>query len=114
MHYIFSSPLGVFAIDPTLVSILFKVEIQHFGKVFSKMLLKMLFLKYFLALIFYIYAKIFFKLETGLCVYIPHGNSWQRLGAPRNKRPIDSVILDIGVKERLLDDISNFFTSQQW
>ncbi|CAK5075302.1 unnamed protein product [Meloidogyne enterolobii] len=54
------------------------------------------------------------QLETGLCVYIPHGNSWQRLGAPRNKRPIDSVILDIGVKERLLDDISNFFTSQQW
>uniref|UniRef100_A0A1I8B3K3 Mitochondrial chaperone BCS1 n=1 Tax=Meloidogyne hapla TaxID=6305 RepID=A0A1I8B3K3_MELHA len=53
------------------------------------------------------------QLETGLCVYIPHGNSWQRLGSPRNKRPIDSVILDVGVKERLLDDISSFFTSQQ-
>jgi hypothetical protein len=54
------------------------------------------------------------KLETGLSVYIPNGPSWNRFGNPKMKRPLDSVILDDGIKERLQADISTFISSKKW
>jgi len=41
-----------------------------------------------------------------------HG--WQPFGPPRRKRPLSSVILDEGVMNAILDDISIFLTSMEW
>ncbi|KAL4810010.1 BCS1 N terminal-domain-containing protein [Aspergillus unguis] len=40
--------------------------------------------------------------------------SWTPLGEPRRKRPLDSVILDAGVKERIVDDVKDFVSSATW
>ncbi|KAL4878670.1 BCS1 N terminal-domain-containing protein [Aspergillus karnatakaensis] len=39
---------------------------------------------------------------------------WEPLGNPRRKRPLDSVILDKGVKERIVDDVKDFLSSEKW
>lgn len=39
---------------------------------------------------------------------------WKPFGEPRRKRPLDSVILDEGVKERILTDIEEFIQSAEW
>lgn len=54
------------------------------------------------------------KVETGLSIYIPYGQSWHRFGNPKKKRPLDSVILDSGVKETLQADIDGFLSAQKW
>ena len=41
-------------------------------------------------------------------------NSWERFGEPRRKRPIESVILDKGVKESIVSDVKDFLRSSQW
>lgn len=40
--------------------------------------------------------------------------AWAPLGEPRRKRPLDSVILDAGVKERIVEDIKDFVSSATW
>ncbi|KAL9130415.1 MAG: hypothetical protein Q9217_001382 [Psora testacea] len=52
--------------------------------------------------------------EGKTIVYTSRGVSWERFGEPRRKRPIDSVILDKGVKERILDDVKGFLGSGKW
>lgn len=47
-------------------------------------------------------------------VYASRGLSWEMLGEPRRKRPFESVILDKGVKERVLKDIKDFLSSENW
>ncbi|KAL4870938.1 hypothetical protein BDV12DRAFT_40693 [Aspergillus spectabilis] len=44
----------------------------------------------------------------------PDSTTWERLGEPRRKRPLNSVILDKGVKERIVDDVKDFLSSEQW
>ena len=39
---------------------------------------------------------------------------WKISGDPRRKRPLESVILDRGVKERIVDDVKEFLRSRQW
>ncbi|KAK1834870.1 P-loop containing nucleoside triphosphate hydrolase protein [Podospora conica] len=39
---------------------------------------------------------------------------WVPLGKPRLKRPLGSVILDEGVKERIVGDVKEFLAAQQW
>lgn len=39
---------------------------------------------------------------------------WRPFGDARQKRPIDSVILDQGIKERILADVKDFLESQKW
>ena len=39
---------------------------------------------------------------------------WEQFGEPRRKRPIDSVILDRGVKERIIADVREFLASGKW
>ncbi|KAL2144401.1 hypothetical protein VTI28DRAFT_9138 [Corynascus sepedonium] len=47
-------------------------------------------------------------------VYTARKMEWAVLGKPRLKRPLGSVILDEGVKERLVDDVKEFLRAQQW
>ena len=41
-------------------------------------------------------------------------NGWKPFGNPRRKRNIDSVILDDGTAEAVIEDIYEFLTSKQW
>lgn len=47
-------------------------------------------------------------------VYTARKMEWAVLGKPRLKRPLGSVILDEGVKERLVGDVKEFLAAQQW
>ncbi|KAL2015484.1 hypothetical protein VTK56DRAFT_5373 [Thermocarpiscus australiensis] len=47
-------------------------------------------------------------------VYTARKMEWAPLGKPRLKRPLGSVILDEGVKERLVADVKEFLAAQQW
>lgn len=40
--------------------------------------------------------------------------NWTQFGEPRRKRPLESVILDEGVKERIVDDVKEFLRSREW
>lgn len=42
------------------------------------------------------------------------GIEWIQFGDARRKRPLDSVILDQGIKERIVDDVKDFLGRQQW
>ncbi|KAM3066381.1 Complex III assembly protein translocase and chaperone [Clarireedia jacksonii] len=42
------------------------------------------------------------------------GQEWRKFGLPRRKRPLSSVILDRGVKERIIEDVEDFLNRQQW
>ncbi|KAI9843599.1 MAG: hypothetical protein M1838_002531 [Thelocarpon superellum] len=47
-------------------------------------------------------------------VYTSWGTEWRPFGQARQKRPLDSVILDRGVKERILADVQDFLASDAW
>ena len=47
-------------------------------------------------------------------IYIPRSISWDSFGNPRQKRPLESVILDAGVKERIVADVQDFMASEKW
>ncbi len=46
--------------------------------------------------------------------YIAFGHEWRLFGHSRPKRAIDSVILDNGVAELVVNDLYNFVSSSQW
>ncbi|KAL8821101.1 MAG: hypothetical protein Q9191_007382 [Dirinaria sp. TL-2023a] len=52
--------------------------------------------------------------EGKTIVYTARSATWERFGEPRRKRPIDSVILDRGVKERIVADVREFLASGKW
>lgn len=52
--------------------------------------------------------------EGKTTVYSARGMDWSPLGDPRKKRPIESVVLDNGVKESILADVQDFLSRQQW
>lgn len=55
------------------------------------------------------------RAHTGKTViFTARGLEWQRLGDPRKKRPLGSVILDQGVKENVVADVHDFLDRQQW
>jgi chaperone BCS1 len=47
-------------------------------------------------------------------MYTARGNAWEPFGDARRKRPLDSVILDQGIKERIVDDVNEFLGKHQW
>ncbi|OQR73902.1 mitochondrial chaperone BCS1-like [Tropilaelaps mercedesae] len=47
-------------------------------------------------------------------MYTPMGSEWRQFGHPRGRRPLDSVILDTGIKERILNDVNEFMNAPQW
>lgn len=52
--------------------------------------------------------------EGKTVVYSARGMEWTPLGDPRKKRPLDSVVLDEGVKESIVGDVHDFLSKQQW
>ncbi|KAL1857890.1 Complex III assembly protein translocase and chaperone [Paecilomyces lecythidis] len=52
--------------------------------------------------------------EGKTSIYNSWGAEWRQFGQPRRKRPIESVILDKGVKERIVADVKDFMGSHQW
>ncbi|PFH57922.1 hypothetical protein XA68_14411 [Ophiocordyceps unilateralis] len=52
--------------------------------------------------------------EGKTLVYSARGIEWTLLGDPRKKRPLGSVVLDEGVKERIVADVKDFLSRQQW
>ena len=52
--------------------------------------------------------------EGKTIVYQARATSWEKFGEPRRKRPIESVILDKGVKERVISDVKGFLGSAKW
>ncbi|EEA27429.1 Complex III assembly protein translocase and chaperone [Talaromyces marneffei ATCC 18224] len=47
-------------------------------------------------------------------IYNSWGAEWQQFGHPRRKRPLESVVLDEGIKERIVDDVKDFLESGSW
>lgn len=52
--------------------------------------------------------------EGKTTIYNSWGTEWRPFGNPRRKRPIDSVVLDNGVRERIVDDVKDFLGSASW
>lgn len=52
--------------------------------------------------------------EGKTIVYTSRSTSWERFGEPRRKRPLESVILDQGVKEHIVADVKEFLVSGKW
>ena len=52
--------------------------------------------------------------EGKTIVYTSRGISWEKFGEPRRKRPIASVVLDKGIKERIVADVKDFLASGKW
>ncbi|PYH93665.1 hypothetical protein BO71DRAFT_381146 [Aspergillus ellipticus CBS 707.79] len=52
--------------------------------------------------------------EGKTSIYNSWGAEWKPFGKPRRKRPLDSVILDEGVKERIVEDVKDFTSSGKW
>jgi chaperone BCS1 len=47
-------------------------------------------------------------------IYTAWGAEWKPFGRPRMRRLLESVVLDKGVKERIVEDVSNFMKRGQW
>ena len=52
--------------------------------------------------------------EGKTIIYHSRGIEWKPFGHPRRKRPLESVVLDRGVKERIVADVKEFLSSSQW
>lgn len=52
--------------------------------------------------------------EGKTIVYTSRSTNWERFGEPRRKRSIESVILDKGIKERILTDVQDFLDNSKW
>ncbi|KAF2712219.1 hypothetical protein K504DRAFT_531349 [Pleomassaria siparia CBS 279.74] len=42
------------------------------------------------------------------------GFDWKQFGEPKRKRPLDSVVLERGVKERITEDVQAFLAARTW
>merc|ERR1719309_531529 len=47
-------------------------------------------------------------------MYTVIGTDWRQFGHPRQRRPLDSVVLDTGVSERIVQDVREFVSSVTW
>lgn len=52
--------------------------------------------------------------EGKTIMYTAMGSEWRQFGHPRKRRPLNSVILDIGVAERIINDCREFMTNPSW
>lgn len=52
--------------------------------------------------------------EGRTILYTALGSEWRQFGAPRKRRPIESVVLDRGVSERICDDLKEFMDNPHW
>ncbi|KUJ07628.1 uncharacterized protein LY89DRAFT_691695 [Mollisia scopiformis] len=52
--------------------------------------------------------------EGKTMMFASRGMDWEQFGDARKKRPLQSVILDKGVKERIVGDVKDFLQRQNW
>ncbi|XP_072033627.1 mitochondrial chaperone BCS1-like [Amphiura filiformis] len=52
--------------------------------------------------------------EGKTIMYTAMGAEWRQFGYPRRRRPINSVILDKGISEGMLDDVQEFIKNPKW
>jgi chaperone BCS1 len=52
--------------------------------------------------------------EGKTTMFITKSMNWEPLGVPRKKRPLNSVVLDEGIKEKIVGDVKDFLGRQQW
>jgi chaperone BCS1 len=52
--------------------------------------------------------------EGKTTIYNSWGTEWKPFGNPRRKRPLESVVLQEGVKERIVEDVEDFISSSSW
>lgn len=52
--------------------------------------------------------------EGKLVINTAWGTSWKPFGKPRPKRPLDSVVLQEGVAERITSDVKTFLQRRRW
>ncbi|EWC47281.1 hypothetical protein DRE_03400 [Drechslerella stenobrocha 248] len=52
--------------------------------------------------------------EGKTVVYTSWATEWRPFGQPLTKRPISSVVLDKGVKEAIVNDMTDFLSSSKW
>jgi chaperone BCS1 len=52
--------------------------------------------------------------EGKTTLYTAWGAEWRKFGEPKRKRPLESVVLEKGVKETILGDVKAFVDSRTW
>ncbi|KAF9038499.1 P-loop containing nucleoside triphosphate hydrolase protein [Panaeolus papilionaceus] len=52
--------------------------------------------------------------ENNISIYVSDSNNGWRHIASRPKRPLKSIVLDPGIKDRLIDDAQDFLASKRW
>ena len=52
--------------------------------------------------------------EGATVVYTCWGTEWRPFGHPRRKRPLNSVILDAGIKDNIVEDLDEWRSSANW
>ncbi|ORX44269.1 hypothetical protein DM01DRAFT_1411362 [Hesseltinella vesiculosa] len=54
------------------------------------------------------------KQQGKTVMYTSYGPEWRPFGLPRRRRMLDSVILDNGIKERIVSDVKSFINNSKW
>ncbi|XP_076282626.1 mitochondrial chaperone BCS1 [Lasioglossum baleicum] len=52
--------------------------------------------------------------EGKTIMYTALGNEWRPFGHPKKRRPIDSVVLDVGIADKILNDCREFINNSAW
>lgn len=51
------------------------------------------------------------KTEGRTIMYVGMGSDWRPFGHPRKRRPLSSVILDVGLANKILSDVRKFINN---
>ena len=54
------------------------------------------------------------KEEGKTIIYTNWGTEWRPFGQPRRRRPLESVILDEGIAEKIIVDVEKWRSSSSW
>ncbi|XP_076662357.1 mitochondrial chaperone BCS1 [Halictus rubicundus] len=52
--------------------------------------------------------------EGKTIMYTALGNEWRPFGHPKKRRPLDSVVLDVGIADKILNDCREFIDNSAW
>ncbi|XP_050715441.1 mitochondrial chaperone BCS1-like isoform X1 [Eriocheir sinensis] len=52
--------------------------------------------------------------EGKTIMYTAYGSEWRQFGNPRKPRPLNSVVLDEGISERIRKDVQDFMNNPEW
>ena len=52
--------------------------------------------------------------EGKTIMYTAMGSEWRQFGHPRKRRPLESVVLDTDIAERIINDCRDFINTPAW